>query len=352
MATPRITTQLLTRIFKWRVEPIYRKSILMGLLRAKGRIKFNHTVNTIDWQARYRRQDLAPIEDVFRPVMGVEEPQLYQNASLPIRGYKMGTSIGLMERLLSGDRKTTHADFVGRIPKQMADDFIEGYRLDLYNDGDVNTTRLSGIETWFNQSGLLASGYVGTPSGSYGGLSSVWADFGGEWTGVWPDGTGDAEYHFWSQMVVDITNALFAGTTATWADQWQQVINFAWEFLRTIQDTNPDVIIVAPNMIRQARDSLIGKQNLEITQHSDLVKLGHKTVTMNGIELASEYGVPDATGYCLSFDKMRLVNVLGELIATEMDREIRTLQDLRVLYNVSNLQTDSPAFHAKLEEIS
>lgn len=352
MTTPRVTAQLLTDIMAIRVAPIYTRSILMGLLKARGRIKFNRKKVEIAWKPRYKRQELEPITDIYRPIMDVEEPQLYQDATLPMRGYKMGTSKGLMESLVASNREATHLDFVGTIPAQMAEDFIQGYRLDLYNDGATNTTRIHGLESWYSQSGLLANGYVGTPNGTYAGLNQTWANYGGEWTGVFPNGTGDEEYHFWSSLMVDYNNVLFGGTTATWINQWQHACNFLWSFMSAIQDTTPDVIVLNTDLLRLAKDSTIGQQTLEITQHSDLVSFGHKTVQVNGMEMATEYGVPADVGYCLSFNRLRLMNALRELVASETDREIRYLQDLQVMYNISNMYTESPAYQGKLQGIS
>ena len=75
--TARVATSTINRYIKREIEPIYRKSILLGMLRAKGRMKFNVGGKNIVWDVRYLRR-------VIRDVLGAVTQTTFPNTSTKI----------------------------------------------------------------------------------------------------------------------------------------------------------------------------------------------------------------------------------------------------------------------------
>jgi hypothetical protein len=104
------------------------------------------------------------------------------------------------------------------------------------------------------------------------------------------------------------------------------------------------------------RSSLKDLQTLEVTQISPLTKMGYKTLSYLGTEIAFEYGTPTsgAKGFGLNFgdEGLEMWSLLGQLIESESDHDITTLEDLRALYSYLQLITWTPATQVYLEEIT
>lgn len=353
----RITTSVINAYMRNRIEPIFRKDVLMAMLKSKGRLTFNAHGAKLDWKPKFRRQDIVPGDG--NPV-SISFPQMNKRkvAQLEWVNYNLGASWNKYEELISQNKETALFKIAEDVVKDMADDFMESFRLKLYTDSSVaaNSRDLSGLETMFAVNGVIASGTVGSPNDTYAGLSTVLGNYGGDWTAdtgkAWPTGTGSPEYCFWSPIVVDYTNSGWAATTKTWPNTWQEALNYAVTYGEQLQRQSFDLILLNSELLRQAKDSLIGKQTLEVTQNSELVKLGHKTIQFNGIEMASEYGVPSGVGYLLSFDKMELLSLQGQLVGKMDDSDITTAQQLRAMDFYGQLKFEAPSYFAKVAAIS
>lgn len=356
-ANARIEAAVLNDYLRAKVEPIFRKSALMGLLKSKGRITFGHTGKAMEWRPRYRRREIVATDG--NPV-SIDFPNynLWKKAELPWRSYAMGASVNKYEKLVSANSKNAFFNLATEIVDTMAEDFVEDFRFKLYVDGGVAGSKdLHGLESCMSVSGIISGGRVGNPNDTYAGISTVLGYYGGDWTAdagdSWPTGTGDVEYHFWTPTpVVDYTNAEFAGATNTWSANWQKAIRYAITYGGILQDQDFDVILLHPELLRQAKDTLEGKQTLEVTQQSSLVKLGFSTLQFEGHELVTEYGVPSGVGYLLRPEKLELCSLQKQLVSRDSDRDITTMQDLHACEFYGNLKIEAPSFFAKLQAIS
>lgn len=352
----RISALKLGVILTKRVAPIYTKSALMALIRQNGGIHFNATEDDYRWRPRFYRQQPAA-GDPHYGTYSFPATNLWKKAELEIKAYRMGASNTELERLLSQGRKTLLFDGVDATTKTMSEDFMESFRMDLYND-DSNSgdeLKLTGLESMFSYSGLVGSGYVGVNDDTYAGLKTELGYYGGTWSSgnIWPIGTSTTmEYSAWTPMIVDWNSAQFNVTTKKWANSWQQALNFTFSFQGIIRDTKPDLCLIEGNLLREAQDSLIGVQGLEITQNSKLTKLGHETMTYNGRELVTEFGIPSEACYVLTSKWIELRCVTSQLLGSQEDVDIVTLQDLRTLGFYGNLVCYNPGAQARLVKIT
>lgn len=359
-ASAPITTSVLEAFTNKRVEPIFRKSVLMGALKSHGRISTNHAGKTAcTWYPRFRRRTIEPGDG--NPVsISFPETNVRRKAELLWRNYNLGASTTKFTRLVSSGNSGAGAklfNVVEELAAQLTDDFMEDFRLKLYLDGNLagQTRDLMGLESIYSVNGLVTNSAVGDPNDSYAGHSTA-LGVTGEWTpGAgegFPIGQGDTEYHWWSPMVVDYRYSGFGGTTNAWDDQWQQACNYLITYLGLLQQKDVDLLLLHPELLRKAKDSMIGIQTFEVTQNSSLTKLGHKTLQYNGIEMATEYGVPSDVGYALNFEQMELRSLQNGLLGTMNDEDITIASQLKALDFYGQFIMWAPSFFGKLQPIS
>ena len=108
----------------------------------------------------------------------------------------------------------------------------------------------------FLQATAVTGNGAGTPTGSFAGLSCVPGQYGGTWNPgglpAWPNGRGDAQYDFYSPIIVDYNDTLFS-TTHLWADACVEAISFG--IIKTKKSKSQkgmlDVIFVDDEMYRK-----------------------------------------------------------------------------------------------------
>ena len=358
MANPRVAVSTLNLHLRQKIEPIYRKRILLAGLRSHGRIKFNASGKAFDWRMRFRRRTLTPGDGDMQTIV-FAALNTDRDASLPWRNYYLTEYTTKYERLVSeGPPETRFYRIVQRVADQLAGDAEESFADQLYVDGNAagSTKRLHGFESWSSVSAALSNGYVGAPNDYYAGTYTNLGYYGGSWSppasNNWPLGTGPVEYNFASPLVLDYTNTKWAGTTNTWVANWRKCLRFADTYLQTLQNVRPDIFLLSPELYRTAKDTLNDKETLDINQTSDLVKLGFKVVNWEGIDLAFEYGVPNNTGYGIVWDKLALHSLQGQLFEKDDDMDITTQTKRICIDFYGNLMIESPAFFVKFAAIS
>ena len=356
IATPaRVEVSALNEYIKEKCEPIKRQSAFVAELRAHGRETYNHDGQQMEWRPRFRRRRIRT--GAGSPA-SISFPQTVTKriAKLPWRSWDLGESVTKFERLAT-QGKSGWFKILADTLAEVADDFITHFAEKFYLDGNATATNrdLHGLESIFATTGTVTNSPVGNPSDSYAGHSTA-LGVTGTWTpetgGGWPTGTGYAEYCWWSPIVVDYNSTLFNGTIANWWYQWQEALAYALTYGLILQSAKYDICIMSANLLRQAKNSLQASQRFETMRDSTLAKLGFKTLSYEGLEIATEYGVPEAVAYLLQWDKIELCSMQSQLIETVQDYDIATSEQLIALDAYGNLKIESPAFLAKLAAIS
>jgi hypothetical protein len=355
--TPRISTQVINRYLRIKVEPIYRKSKLLGMLRAKKRILFNQDGDGIVWFPRFVKRDITASDGATVDI-AFPKTATRKKATLPWRSYNLGESVGKYERLVGQNSDVAIFKVYQDALDQLTSDFTDAFALKLYTDGGATGSKeLMGFETWLASTGsLITSGVVADPSDTYAGLSTLLGNYGGSWSAdtsnSWPTGTGDSEYCAWSPILVDYNATGLGASTTNWTNQWQRAMRFANAYMETVQNRTIDAFCINTKLLNDAKASLEADQQIEVTQQSEMTKLGFRTLQFEGIELFSEYGVPDAVGYGIIWDSLTLRSMQGQLVAIEKDKDIRSADDLLAADFWGNLQIETPAWMAKLLAIT
>jgi hypothetical protein len=393
-----ITTSTINDYMKAVSEPIYRESILLGFLRKRKRIKFRQTGPNFVWPVRYYRQK-------WRQIQGAVTATQYANIApeiqltLGMAGWDMGRSCTKAEKLANQAGETQIYDLIGRILDQLVGDFTEQLRLSLWSDGTLNPGGMMGLMSIFGatttpsadgfyinpntsaytlptvSTNTVANGYwwAANPGQTYAGQSlalgskvsdySSPTDSGGTNLYAFPQGTFSPGYNFLSPLIVDYNSHYwtpnpqdFAGGatagTHEWESCWQQAVNAAFTYLQLLQRDKPDLVVLDADLLRRAKDSTIGQQRFEVTGTSEARSIGIETLSYNGHEFATEYGVPPGCAFILNLGKVMLRSWQGDLMERTTDKDPTTSEDLYKVDTYIQNQIDSPANIAGLFPIT
>jgi len=337
------------------IAPMDRLSKFYGDLKSAGRVSFGNGGNQIEWRptlsARTIRAGAGNPSGV-----SFNQTTTEKVAQLPYRTYDMGEHTTKFEKLAT-QSGGGYFGSITKILKSLSKDFIRDYGPKFYKDGSATGSKdIHGLESWFGSTGALISNSVFVnPSDTYAGLSTA-LGVTGSWTAEasngWPTGTGDVEYHSFSPFLIDYNATALGGSTTNFANQWEFAINRVQTYMLVLQRVTPNSLYLAPSLYASAKDSLKGAQRFTTTADSSLVRLGHRTLQYDGMEVTTEYGIPTAVGYFLSWEYLELRVMGSQLIEMEEDYDIRTGQKLYKLDTYQNLVCDAPSYQGKMLAIT
>ena len=332
------------------VRPGLRKHALLALLMANKRIKYKMGGKTsCDWRMRYRRNT----PDTHGDMEAVNTPRVnrHKEATLPWRAYIMGESISKYEMLVQQDKKSRLFDLVEEVTKGMGDDFNEDFQVKCFGDGGTaGSKQIHGLESMFSTSGTFTDARLLKSNETYAGINCTPANYGGAWTGTYPDGTGDLRYHFATPCVVNYAagSSVWDASEASWAYTWRLAMGLANTVQDTLHGTPADVWITTATMLRLAKDSLIDKERIAVDKNGPLTKLGFKVIEYEGSEIASAYGCTADSCYGLPIDKIELRCMQDKLFKSDKQEDITEQTRELVMDFWGNFMFQSPAFFSKL----
>lgn len=302
-----------------------RNRKFLSLMKAKGRIEFNHEGTDLNWGIQYRQRALTGYAD--GDTVSFSRSDNFKRASVPWRGYVMQDLVTDKEKLMNRGRPAL-IKYISELVESMSEDMTQRYGPQFYQDGNAaaNAKTLMGLDTFegtaSQQAGSAGVGpYVALPGNTYGGLSCALGNYGGTWSGLWPVGTGDVEYDFWSPIIVDYTNASWGYSPNTWVNTCHDALRFG--ILHSKRNDSQkgliDIVMLDRELFRQWEKLLDTKERVYVQIPGDamgarptLRNLGFGDVqAFEGAEITWEFGVPtdpsgNPQGYGLNIDEMML----------------------------------------------
>lgn len=318
----RVVNSTIKKYIREREVNILRNRKLTALLKKKGRISFNWSGIAMDWKVKYKRVRLTPFAD--GDTLEFSRKDRNKTAGLDWRGYSSTDSMTKGEFLQNRNTEAI-VKLYSDISTDLIDDMEEAFGEEFYVNGYAagNSKRLHGIESFMQASANAGNG-AGTPSGTYAGLSCVPGAYGGTWDGGslpgWPNGRGDAQYDFWSPLIVDYTDSLFDATTHTWANNCVEAISFG--IIKTKKSKSAkgqlDLIMVDDEMYRTYANQMRAKERIIVSKDSALLSMGFSDViNQDGTDVTWEYGMPGGTGYGFNCDMMELRSQQAQVFVPE-----------------------------------
>ena len=323
MALELLSRRLATTISKYlrdAVDAFTRNRKLLAMLRSKGKITFGHSGKDVDWGVEYAQGDMAQYtgDKTFIPV------DRFKRAVLDWGGYEVTDAIQKREKLMNRGKEALIKVY-GEMAKRMKRDLEQQFPGRLINaDGNASGSEneISGLNTFFSVSAAVAASVpVGLNNDTYAGLSTAPANYGGSWeqsggNDIWPLGTGDAEYDFWRPLVVLYDSANFSASTANWKNNCEEALAFGIDHSNRngTADGSMDLILLWRDGFRQFKDVQRAKERINVSTDSPLYKLGFRDMfNFDGVDVTSEFDIPNAYGYGIPTSMMELMSMQDEL---------------------------------------
>jgi len=300
---------------------ILRNRKLTAMLKSRGRITMNWSGNDMNWKVRYRRAPMTGYADT--DTLTFQRRDRWKTANLGWRGYSATDAMTKGERLKNRGVQAI-INVYSQIAQSLMEDMEESFSDEFYINGNAtgNSKRMHGIES-FMAGTAQAGNYVALPNATFANLNTNLGSYGGNWTGTWPTGTGDASYDFWSPLLVDYTNTAWTATTKTWPNTCVEALRFA--IIKSLKNKTLkgklDVFFLNDELYRQFLSLLDSKQRILIQSNesnSTLIKLGFTDVqNFDGVDITYEYGTPANVGYGINVDQMEVRSMQPQLFVPD-----------------------------------
>lgn len=312
-------------------DDVMRNRKILALLQSRGRVTFNHSGTEMDWKIRYKRAVPKGYADMDQ--QSFSRRNRHKTAVLGYRGYSLAESISKLDKLKNRGVPAIVKILETKVTS-MAEDFEEFMGDEFYVDGNStgNGKRIHGIESFMGQTTTSTVSPIANPSDSYAGLNTDLGSYGGSWSKdgsnnvLWPTGTGNSEYDFYSPLLVDYTSTnTWSAATKTWPNTCVEAMRYG--IIKSMKNKSArgrlDAIFLNDEMYRQFVENLAAKEHITVVQGggqkgTTLTGLGYTDVTnFEGCEVTYEYGMPVNTGYGWNIDQMEFRSMQDRLIVTE-----------------------------------
>jgi hypothetical protein len=344
-------------------ESFLKNYQMLALIEGAGRVSYNHGGEGFDWPVQYRTHLVEG--NTGETARNFARRNLFKVANLEYRGYQ--TTDAMYYREFRSNRGPegivkVYDNFIDRLTTSIRQGmgpecFVNGY-------ASARSSSWHGLESLFQSSATAYSvtaatgakqaanqaDIVGWPVGSYAGLNLELGYYGGENESgqVWPNGVCDAEYDFWTPLIVfvDTTHADLPSTTNTFAGQGDEALRYG--IIHGQRNTNQDGqmtnIMLSRNWYMQMLNLLDSKEQVQVTGEVSLRAFGFKNVfVFDGIEVSWEGAIPGDTGYGFNYNNIELMSMDETLFRPEgPEYDIDTQSFKAVVSTLSNLKFKSP----------
>ena len=319
MSFSRILSSTISKYLRKEEVNILRKRKLLAALSKKGRLTYNDSGEQLEWYVRYKRAPLIQYADAEQLTFPRRDKR--KKPTLGWRAYAATDSMTKMERLQNRGAEAI-IKLYSNLTKELLEDIREHFCEELYIDGNAaaNTKRIHGLNSFFgcsgNGNGTTQPAFLGATNDTYAGFTTGLGDYGGTWTGVWPAGTGDTHYDWWTPTVVDLVHTGWTAATASFVANAVEGIRYGISAAQKNSEML-DLILLERDWYRQFQGLLDDKERINVERNranSLMVSLGFGDVTnFDGVDITWEYGLPTARGFGLSLDQLELRSMQGQL---------------------------------------
>lgn len=296
---------------------------MMAIINSRGNVFFGDQGLGINWKVKFRNHKVVGTSGENARSWSQMNP--YKTARLEWRGYEVTDTISKQEtRTNKGESAiiNVYNEFESNLRKSIEQELGPQF----YNDG-YDTTHPDywhGLLSMYRQAGEtlhLDSGVmtararndndkVINPSGSFGELNCALGAYSGaqhDTSVVWPEGTADAHYDFWSPLMLQWDKSGFAGSTN--GEKFKNAMRYGITHAQRNVDRNGPITNFWTDRTNYIalKDFYEGKQTLEVTAGTELYNLGFKNVIMfDGVEVSFENAVPTGFGFGLNMANLEI----------------------------------------------
>ena len=345
----------------------FRKFKVFAALEGNGKVVMNQGGLGLNWQVRYRNQPVTGNNGETPRVFARQN--LWVDANLPYRGYQVTDSIYKKEMLENRGQEAL-IDVAGKMASRLQESMEQHLSKEVWCDGDAsgNELRFHGVESMMATDGTVniadgtkraanAADMFGWPADTYAGINTgLGSVAGSQLDGVWPNGVADPEYDFYSPIVVNYTSTAFADGSGEWKDTCVEATREGVHQAKRndTRESQIDMVILDRKLFIEYLNKLDSKERTIVTKSNGLKSYGFLDVfEQDGVEISTEYAVPNGVGYGLSIANMELRCMEGSLMTSEGPFYNEDTQAYRYVVSVlANLKFKSPRNFFKLAPLA
>lgn len=313
-------------------ENCMRNYMMLALVQSRGNVYFNDNGLGINWKVKYRHHNLQGTNG--ENPRSYSQINQYQTARLDWRGYEV-TDVISKQEVRQNKGESALINVFGDFEKNLRMSIEQGMGPQLYNDGydATHPDYWHGLLSMYRQAGqtyylnsnvmtarsVNAADKVIVPSGSYAEINCALGAYSGsqhDVSVVWPEGTADAHYDFWSPLMLQWNGTGFSSGTN--GEKFKSAMRFGLTHAQrntTKEGPITHVFTDRTNFIA-LKDYYEGKQTIEVTAGTELYQLGFKNVLIfDGVEVTFENAVPAGFGFGVNMNNVE-IRCLDDMLFT------------------------------------
>lgn len=318
----------------------FRKFKVFAMLESSGNVLMNQSGRGFDWNVRYRN---APVSgntgDTPRTFSRIN---MWKKAELPWRGFTTTDAIYRREMLENRGQQAL-VDVASKMAERLQESLEQHLSYQPYRDGNASghENDFHGMESFLGYNGTVdesaagvadpdagggAADRFGYPDDNYAGLSTQLGYYGGgrigSTSGVWPDVPVDPELDFYSPLIINYNANSFHGASGgtTWKDNCVFAVREGIHGCKRndTKEAQIDMVVLDRGLYVTLLNTYKDQERIVVERENGLRALGFSdVVSLDGVELTSEYAVPNGAGYGISIGNMELRCLENQLMVAE-----------------------------------
>jgi hypothetical protein len=322
----------------------FRKFKIFSMLESSGNVVMNQSGRGFDWNVRYRN---APVTgntgDTPRTFSRIN---MWKRLELPWRGFTTTDAIYRRE-LLENRGQQALVDVASKMAERLKESLEQHLSYQPYVDGNApgRENDFHGLDSFLAYSGTIdesagdvaavdsnsANGFFtgtadryGFPDDTYAGLSTKLGYYGGGrisgTTGKWPNVPVDPEFDFYSPVIINYAASSFDGTNRNWKSNCVYAMREGIHQCKRndTKEAQIDMVVLDRQLYIQFLNTYRKDERIVVSKENGLKSLGFTdVVTLDGVEVTSEYACPAGRGYGLSIGNMELRCLENQLMVAE-----------------------------------
>jgi hypothetical protein len=317
----------------------FRKFKVFALLESSGNVVMNQSGRGMDWNVRFRN---APVTgNTGETPRTFSRINMWKRAELPWRGFSTQDAIFRREMLENRGQQAL-VDVASKMAERLKESLEQHLSYQPYVDGNAagRENDFHGLESFLGYDGTIdesVSGVAtkrtssntadrfGFPSDTYAGLNTQLGYYGGgrinATSGQWPNVPVDPEFDYYSPLVINYNASSF---NASGARNWRTNCVFAMREgihgckRNDTKEAQIDLVVLDRQLYIQFLNTYKDQERIVVSKENGLKSLGFTdTVTLDGVEITSEYACPAGKGYGLSIGNMELRCLENQLFVAE-----------------------------------
>ena len=331
---------------KW--NNILRERYVWGKLKSNGCFAKQNGGDQYVWSAKYHRETLKSLQDMA--TITFSRINRHVQAALPPRGYHLEDQVTLIEKWMNTSDKAI-IKIVDDAMSSLIDDMTDQLPDKFYVDGNAGAgTDVHGIESLLSYSGTITGNTkVGNCNDDYAQLSTAFGQKGLWGSTAYPNGTGSPGYHYVSPLILK-NDVDYGATTNTFADSCLRIFRYAI-IHQMRRKCKVDCFVLTPTAYMDVANKLEEREQIRTVRGEPIKELETgigPTIKFEGVEIATEYGVPETdsqaetvSGYGLSFKHIKCRHWSPKMIfPLPIDMAIETLSDRMLVLSFFNFFFD------------